>query len=218
MKTILFFPVATLLAVASVNAADHSFTRPENAEIFDDNPAGISSVIDVTGIEGWITNLTVSLNISGGWSGDYFVYVECNNGGYAVLLNRIGKTESDSFGSGHTGLNLDLNDQAAADVHSASGSGVLTGAWQPDGRETDPQNVFDTHPRTALLSSFNNRTPNGTWTLFVEDAAGGFTGTLVEWGLFIQSVPEPSSLTLALLGGGTLMFYKSRSRNLPPRP
>jgi hypothetical protein len=201
MKTILFFPVATLLAVASVNAADHSFTRPENAEIFDDNPAGISSVIDVTGIEGWITNLTVSLNISGGWSGDYFVYVECNNGGYAVLLNRIGKTESDSF-----------------DVHSASGSGVLTGAWQPDGRETDPQNVFDTHPRTALLSSFNNRTPNGTWTLFVEDAAGGFTGTLVEWGLFIQSVPEPSSLTLALLGGGTLMFYKSRSRNLPPRP
>jgi len=45
-----------------------------------------------------------------------------------------------------------------------------------------------------MLASFNNLNPNGTWTLFVEDTASTYEGTLVNWGIAITTVPEPKSI------------------------
>ena len=134
--------------------------------------------------------MNVSLDITGGWNGDLYAYLSFSDG-FAVLLNRVGKSSSDDFGYGDAGFNVTFSDSAATDIHLYGGNGgnQLTGTWQPDGRETDPQLVVSSDPRTALLSSFDNLDPNGTWTLFVADVATGYQSTLVSWSIEIVTVP-----------------------------
>ena len=53
-------------------------------------------------------------------------------------------------------------------------------AWRPDGRNVSPLSpgatLAGTSP-TALLNSFNNLDPNGTWTLYLADLSGGGQAT-----------------------------------------
>lgn len=156
-----------------------------------------------------ITELTVSLNISGGFNGDYYGYL-VHNGGFAILLNRPGVTVSDSLGYGDSGLNITLSDSSPNDIHNYRsvqnpGGGVLTGTWSPDGRNFDPSLVLDTDPRSAFLSSFVGEDPSGEWTLFLSDTDFGDEGILVSWTLTITAVPEPSTYALAFAGLGTLL-------------
>ena len=55
---------------------------------------------------------------------------------------------------------------------------------------------MDTDAPTALLGSFNGTNPNGAWTLFLADLDFGEQGTLVQWGVIVTAVPEPSTWTL----------------------
>ena len=179
------------------------FQQTENVLIPDANPIGYSSTNLVSGLLGGIQNVNVSLDITGGWNGDLYAYLSFSDG-FAVLLNRVGKSSSDDFGYGDAGFNVTFSDSAATDIHLYGGNGgnQLTGTWQPDGRETDPQLVVSSDPRTALLSSFDNLDPNGTWTLFVADMATGYQSTLVSWSIEITTVPEPATLQfLAAFGG-----------------
>jgi hypothetical protein len=90
------------------------------------------------------------------------------------------------------------------------GSGLVTGYWQPDAREIDPDLVVDTDPRTAYLSSFQGLTANGTWTLFVADNSAGDQSTLVGWGLTILGTPEPSRAMLLMLGAAGMLMRRRR--------
>ena len=213
MKRFLFCGLlftALQLRAAQVNV---SFTNSPNSVISDANPTGQSFTIETSGIEGWISNVTLSLKLSGGYNGDLYAYLTSDNGGFVVLLNRVGKTDSNPFGSEDGGMTITLSDSAASDVHTYGGlsGGTLSGAWQPDARNIDPQLVLDSDARTAYFSSFHNRNPNGTWTLFIADFASGGQTTLVEWRLNIQAVPEPSSAALGLLALGTWFFIRRRS-------
>jgi subtilisin-like proprotein convertase family protein len=202
------------LALSASAQQEYSFTDTVNAPIPDANPNGLSSTIDVADIPGLIGNVTLSLNVSGGFNGDLYAYLAGDNGGFSVLLNRVGRTSTDPTGYGDAGFNVTFSDSAATDIHTYGGNGgnQLTGTWQPDGRNIDPQLVLDTDPRTSLLSSFNNRTPNGTWTLFVGDFANESQSTLISWTLTIDAVPEPSSLSLFGTGLGILWVVKRRRR------
>jgi len=215
MKIVILLSAAILLAGLRSPAQSFSYTNQPNVLIPEDNPTEYSSSIDVTGVAGWLTNVTVSLTVSGGYTGDFYAYLECDNGGFAVLLNRVGKTVSNPISYEDVGMALTLDDHAAADVHTYGGLGgaELTGTWQPDGRTTDPLNVVETDPRTALLSSFDNLTPDGHWTLFITDAnANGETGTLLEWRLQFEIIPEPTTLSLVVLGGGMLAAFGTSRR------
>ena len=156
-----------------------------------------------------IRNISVRLNVSGGYNGDLYGYL-VHSSGFAVLLNRSGKTSGNAFGSGDAGYNLTLDDNAAnGDIHlyqltSNPGGGVLTGSWAPDGRNINPATVVDTDGRTATLSSFNGLGADGTWTLFLADMSGGDVSTLNSWGLDITVVPEPT--TWALIGFGAIFL------------
>jgi subtilisin-like proprotein convertase family protein len=216
MKFLLhFFAAAALLGAAPVRGA--SFTNTVNQIIPDGNPAGMSSTITVSGINQPIADVNVTLNLSGGYNGDIYAYLSYG-GSSVVLLNRVGKTASNPFGYDDIGLNIRLDDQAAADIHTYGGNGglTLTGDWQPDGRITSPQFVLDTDPRATSLSVFNNMDANGQWTIFFADMSGGdnTTMTLMDWSLEVTPVPEPGNLVLLFLAGlAGVRFFARKNRN-----
>ncbi|MFM1770323.1 MAG: hypothetical protein RJA22_2852 [Verrucomicrobiota bacterium] len=172
--------------------ASHITNFTVNATIPDANPNGVASTRIVSTPIGELTDLNVRLNISGGMNGDLYAYL-VHDSGISVLLNRVGRSVADPIGYADAGLNILLDDQAAADVHTYRFTlygnettplpGALSGTWQPDGRSADPSGVVTTNDRSLFLTNFNGMNPNGSWTLFVADLSGLDTATLVDWGL-----------------------------------
>lgn len=184
-----------------------------NALVPDNNANGYAAAISVGGLSGTITNVTVTLDITGGFNGDLYAYLAGPVGGFAVLLNRAGLSSSSAYGYSDAGFNITLADGAAnGNIHSyQSVPGYATlisngSAWAPDGRAINPQasgSVFDSAATSATLSSFIGTDPNGTWTFFIADLSPGGQSTLVSVGLNVGLVPEPQ--TCALMGIAALM-------------
>jgi subtilisin-like proprotein convertase family protein len=199
------------------------YDKSPNQDIPDGNTTGLQSVIDVSGLPNSVVSVTVTLDILGGSNGDLYAYLANADGGFAVLLNRPGKTSGDPFGYDDAGLKLTLDDSAANNVHnyqsvsySLNTDGQLTGLWKPDGRSVDPQKVVDTDAPSTALGDFNVHNPNGAWTLFVADLSGGNgSGKLVSWGLNITTstpvVPEPRFQMTIL---GALLLAGASARHL----
>src|SRR5260370_28678434 len=97
-----------VLAAASAPAQTNtfSFTNVVNLGIPDANPNGLSSSIQISGLFGSISNVSVYLNISGGWNGDLYDYLSGDNRGFCGLLHRSGKTATDPHRDGAPGANV----------------------------------------------------------------------------------------------------------------
>lgn len=154
----------------------------------DNNPIGIADtrniIFDPNAV---ITGLEVRLNLTGGWNGDLYASL-VHDSGFTVLLNRPGNTALNPGGSASSGMNITFLDSATTDIHTGiPGSGIVTGTWQPDARTADPSVVTDLSSRTAFLSSFNESSVQGNWTLFIADNAASDTSILNGWGLTITS-------------------------------
>jgi subtilisin-like proprotein convertase family protein len=189
------------------------FQKTVLTDIPDGNPTGLGSTIQVGGLASQLQNITVSLDISGGFNGDLYAYLSHGSSGFAVLLNRVGKTGSDPFGYADAGFSITLSDAASQDIHGYGGNGGLafSGNLQPDGRNANPQLVLDSSPRSAMLSSFIGSDPNGPWVLFVADmAGGGGQATLQDWSIAITAVPEPGIGTLFIAMTGCLLLAGKR--------
>lgn len=144
-----------------------------------------------------IQNVSVELNFSGGWNGDLYAYL-VHDTGFAVLLNRPGRSLTTPDGSASQGLSITLDDSYAFDIHTAIPlSGSVSGNYQPDGRTADPLLVLDTDSRTAMLSSFEGMGANGSWTLFVADQSAGSTAILESWGMTVSGSYSPGVQTVA---------------------
>ena len=226
MKSRLFTLTFALGLSLNVQASDSFFFNTGNVTIPDNDPNGCQDSRDLTGISGTISDVEVTLNISGGFNGDLYVWLS-HGTGLSILLNRVGVSSSSSVGYGNTGFgpdaqqnNFTFDDQATQDVHfyqassyTLNANGQLTGMWQPDGRILDPESSassFDTAPRSNLLNVFNGLDPNGEWTLFAADLSSGNISTLTGWGLVITVVPEPSTFALVGLGTAALMISRRR--------
>jgi hypothetical protein len=151
-------------------------------------------------------------------------------------LNRTGVTgtgSGDAFGYGNTGFNITLSSTSsgAQDVHfyqnyspSYNGSGQLTGTWQPDGRNIDPQSAPSAFDAASRLNfgSFTGLNPNGTWTLFIADLSAGGQSDVVSWSLDITAVPEPANVALGVFAviftASSLARSKHLQRFLRPTP
>jgi subtilisin-like proprotein convertase family protein len=200
------------LAVTPLSFAATTWTQTWNiSTLIPDNDAGgfsdsrAVSTPEITEIQ----SVTVNLNFTDGWNGDLYAYV-VHDSGFAVLLNRAGRTLSATDGSATIGMNITFDDAAPTDLHTTIPlvGGSVTGTYQPSGRNIDPLIVLDTDPRTAMLSSFVGIDPSGLWTLFVADQSAGEESVLASWTIEITGIPEPS---VALLGAlGALLLLRRR--------
>jgi subtilisin-like proprotein convertase family protein len=212
------------IAACALSARANTFTYNISSVIPDGDLNGIQNSQSIGGMQPYMSDVNVTLNISGGFNGDLYAFLT-HNGKTAILLNRVGRSGSSSVGYSDAGFGPDgsssaftLDDQAGHDVHSyrtvsytLNGSGQLTGSWQPDARNIDPLSpgsAFDSANRFGTLSQFNGFDPNGTWTLFIADTSSGAESTIVSWGLQITAAPEPGIACLMLAGGALLSFRR----------
>ena len=197
-------------ASTSFGATTWSQTWNVSTAIPDNNAVGFSDTQavnppDITEVQ----SVTVNLNFTGGWNGDLYAYV-VHDSGFAVLLNRPGRSVSAPDGSGTVGMNITFDDAAPDDLHTTIPltGGPVIGTFQPSGRNVDPLVVVNTDLRTAMLSSFVGIDPSGLWTLFVADQSAGEQSVLASWSIEITGIPEPSA---ALLGAmGALLLLRRR--------
>ena len=183
------------------------------------NPSGLTSTLDVSGMSGNTASLTVNLDITGGFNGNLYAYLVSPTSTTVFLLNRVGVGSGNPYGYGNTGFYITLDSASGNNIHNyqmsagypgdLNGGGQLTGIWAPDGRtilpNSDPS-AFDAAPTGNTLTSLDGVDPNGAWTLFIADLApGGGQSTVVNWGLTVMTVPEPQTWTL--LGGRLAAFW-----------
>jgi subtilisin-like proprotein convertase family protein len=226
MRTLKTFLAALLVSGATSYGGLYYYNSSPGATIPDGNPGGYQNSINVSGIASSISSVLVYLNISGGYNGDLYGYL--NLGGTSVVLvNRIGQSlpgnpfgsASAGFGNGaHTYENgpasgnwysFKLDDNGSSGLHNAGTDGSpITGSYQPDAL-----------PVTSL-ASFSGANPNGNWTIFFADMAGGggsSSSTLAGWGLEITAAPEPVNVALGVFGGVFLLGIVVRSQRVRAR-
>lgn len=193
----------------------NNFSFTVNQGVPDGDWNGLALSSDLEGMGGVIGNVTVTLDLAGGYNGDLYAYL-VHGDGYAVLLNRVGLSTSNSVGYADAGMTVTFSDTAAGDIHFYGGNGglALTGVYQPDGRVVTPvvtpAGSYDGAARSAMLSSFQGLSADGTWTLYVADLSGGGQSTLESWDLQIVEVPEPGTWALVLLLGTVLGVGRAR--------
>lgn len=200
--TFVLFALMTLQSqsatTVSIIGASPGLAVPDNSAI------GLAINFSVSSPIISITELTVSLNLSGGWAGDLFCYIS-HESGISILLNRPGRSASSLDGSAANSLSLTLADNGLSDIHTdIPDASDVTGFFQPDARLIDPDFSLDSSPRTAFLSSFDGLDPNGEWTLFIADLAPGETMILNSYALNMvgEVIPEPSISLLVVAGIG----------------
>ena len=225
----LFLAIMFSAGLASAQIVTNSFTFNPNQTIPDASASGEAFSVNLNGMSGPIGNVSVNLNITGGFNGDLYAFLIDPSGSMAVLLNRPGMGAANPFGYSNAGFNITLNDAVGANsIHyyqnfsPTYSGGQLTGTWSADGINIDPQSSpgsFDGAAALAGLSLFNGSDANGNWTLFIADlSAGGQStlvsaggqSTLVSWGLQIVTVPEPQSWLLLASGFGVLAVLSHR--------
>lgn len=209
MKRIKWLLLIFASIVLSANAEMIVFTNI-NQIIPDNTASGVQDTQEISGLEPFIMSVSVyfSLSAPGGdfaYNGDYYVSLQ-HDTGFSILLNRTGRTSLNSLGYGDNGFDI-LFAPGGDDIHSyqsftysLDAEDRLTGTWDADGRNVDPDFVLDTDARTAQLDSFYGLNPNGNWTLFVADMAQNGIAQVDEWGLDIAAVPEPATAPVLFIG------------------
>ena len=222
MQTLSSVCTMTLLTVLGARAGIISY-GPQPGQIPDNSTVGLAATAIVSGYEPTIAGVSVTLNITGGFNGDLYAFL--SHGGVLLpLLNRVGVSGTgggNDLGYWDSGFNITLAAAAANDLHfyqdyspTFNGSGQLTGAWQPDGRNIDPLSdraLFDSASRLTF-ASFAGMDPDGTWTLFVADLSPGGQSELAGWTLSVTAVPEPVNVALGFLAVSFLSTAVARGR------
>lgn len=219
--------LTSLLAWAPARAETFAFNSL-NLVIPDNNATGLTNTQTISSGISLIQSVRLDLNITGGFNGDLYAFLTRGPGpipgpapGFAVLLNRVGRTASDSDGYADSGFSVTFDDTATSappalgDIHlygTVTSGSPITGTWQPDARDVDPSLVLDSSPRTAFLNSFAGGNANGTWTLFLADNASGGVSTLSSWSLHIEGIPEPGTSLLLVVGGALALTRRFRPR------
>ena len=227
-KTLLTLCLALAACGKSMAATFTSTDIPKT--IPDGNTLGVSSTINVSGMNFSLSSIQVNIDVTSPWNGDLYAVLRGPTGSYAILLNQVGVSSANSFGYGDHGFNMSFVLSGANNIHyyQAGGAGTytlngnnqLTGSWLADGRDlTPPANptALGNASPTRQLDQFLGTDPNGTWTLtFADVAAGGGNSILNGWSIDVTAVPEPVNLALGLFAvigiGGKVTSWRLKAK------
>lgn len=201
-RLFIIFAAAALLAgqaFAAFFTNTYTGSFANSGYVPDNNLSGWSDTHTLSGFSGGIAlveNVTVTLNISGGWNGDlygYLVHVDDNsNTGFVVLLNRVGTGTYPTYGYGEAGFNnVTLSDVSGTSIQNYGGSGSAASALA--------SGTYGSAGGT-LNTTYDGLTVNGSWTLFLSDMSTGDISQVTGWTLTIEAVPEPTTWAMIVFG------------------
>jgi subtilisin-like proprotein convertase family protein len=93
-------------------------------------------------------------------------------------------------------VTLTINDEAAAALPNAgpcTTAEYRPGNYLSEGGENMPTPA-PLGPYFGTLGAFDGFSPNGTWSLYIRDDQGSFSGTISDWELIIATTPTPPNL------------------------
>ncbi|HVT82368.1 MAG TPA: proprotein convertase P-domain-containing protein [Phycisphaerae bacterium] len=137
------------------------------------------SSLNVSNISGVISNLTITFNITHSFDSDIVGTLIAPDNTQITLFSHIGS-------SGDNFTNTTVSDAAASAI--TNGSAPFTGTFRPS---------------PGILSTFNGKSPNGTWQFRVDDTVSVDSGVLNGWSLSFTTPSEPLATTDA---NGTYAF------------
>ena len=180
-----------LLTVLSAQPQTFSFTNTAAIAILDNSAASpYPSTINVTGMIGTISNVTVTLHsFSHQWARDVDVLLVGPYGQKVMFMSDAGTTPTP------TGT-FTFSDSAAGFLPA---TGALAGGTYRPTDYTNLNFVADvmpvpapTGPYATNLSAFVGQVANGVWSLYVADDGGGDTGSIAGgWSMAISTQPDP---------------------------
>lgn len=226
--------VGARAAVVEFNNVNVSIPDGDEGGIFVGGTVSGLGAVTISDVNVRLTFETDPLGTTPMFNGDLYVGLSFGTG-YSVLLSRVGRTVDADSGAGSSGYGdagfgdpcgcqvFRLDDQASWDVHtyqSHTFTVPLTGDWQPSARQDNsvlPGHEVTSTPRVtsgpelATLAAFNGLNPNGAWSLYIIDMAGGGEARLQSWALEFTTVPEPGEWA-AVAGVGLAGFALWRRR------
>ncbi|MGE0128799.1 MAG: Ig-like domain repeat protein [Blastocatellales bacterium] len=190
-----FFDGPTTFSNSASIAIPGSGTGPAAASPYPSN-------INVAGMSGTITNVTVTLNnLSHTSSGDIDVLLVSPTGAKFMIMSDAGGTLGPA-----SNATITLSDSAGSSL-PASG-GLASGTFKPtdhdpiaDGNMPSPAPVApynDPAPAGSgtFASVFNGANPNGTWSLYAQDDSSGDSGSLAGgWSITITTLSLTATTT-----------------------
>ena len=163
------------------------------APIPDNNPAGVTSTIVVSGATGTVWDVDLTTNITHTFNSDLDVTLTSPAGTVVTIT-----TGNDgSFDNVFAGTTFDDSADPGSQIPYSGNPNIVTD-------HTYTNNVVAT-PLTPEepLAAFIGEDPNGTWSLKIVDHAGGDTGTLNSWGLTMTLLTTPLVSTSTTLSNST---------------
>jgi len=198
---------STLAAQAVIYTTNWNSSFANGGVVPDNNYSGWTDTRTVDSMPaGTLQAVAVDLNLSSGWTGDLYAYLQSESG-FVVLLDHVGVPDAGASGYGAGTMDITLADGSSWDGNGISGNIHLAGANAVGHFNPDDSMITS---GSGSLGSFT--TANGTWTLFIADLSGGGVTTVTDWGLQmdIVAVPEVETWIAAALAGAFGAFWLKR--------
>lgn len=158
------FTIGGTSASGSTNSNPSSITIVDNA-----SASPYPSSINVAGLVGNITKVRATLTgFTHTYPEDVDVLLVSPGGQSVALMGAVGG------GTDVSGASLTFDDAAASQI----GATVTSGTYKPTGSIASMPSPAPASPYGSEMAAFNGASPNGTWSLYVVDAAATDSGSI----------------------------------------
>ena len=132
---------ASLLLAGSIHAAvvDYNWSGVfvNGTEVPDNNANGWVDSRTLSGLNGTVSGLAVTLDLTGGWNGDLYAYVQYGSG-FTVLLNRVGVAEAPPSGNAGEGFQVTFSADGTPGLHTYLAAILIMDEMGKPGEGTRP--------------------------------------------------------------------------------
>ncbi len=204
-------PAVRLISSSATSTSVQFCSGPISVIVPDNNPAGSTSNITVSGIPAScnVSAMSVTFNMPHTWAGDVAIALKAPNGQILNLDYYLSNT-----GAGPTTGFVNTRISSTGTTSIGSATSPFTGTFRADASlaAAPPSGPTGFAPTTTTWNSLFS-VPNGTWTLAMVDAFGGDQGTLTSWCIdmtYVCGVPSTPATWSPIAG-----LYNDAAATIP---